>query len=356
MKVLFITYVDIFEKAKSGSSVRPQKMYAALLNEGHDVVLLQTQQNKRTLRYKAVRDVMRKVMEEEFDVCYIESPSGPIFNNIDIKLIKLIHSKNIPIGFFYRDAHWLFANSWLNVSKLKKYIIERLHKRDIKVFQNCVNQFYMPSTLACEELLKYYHFDDIKELPPGTDCTTIQEYKTTKRAIYVGGCSYQYGTDILINAYKKLNESGYKYNLTIVTRENEWNNMFPNGLAYDWLQVVHKSGDELKTIYENADCAILPLRKNYYFDMAYAIKLFEYLSYGKPIITSNLDTMGTFVEKNCCGLVYNTEEELQKMIIEFYESEKVRKELYENVIRTCHENTWEKRVKTIMIDLFAQKN
>lgn len=354
MKVLYITYVDIFEKAKSGSSVRPQKMYKAMLNEGHDVVLLQTQQNKRSLRHKVVRDMMRKVKEDNFDICYIESPSGPIFNNIDIKLIKLIHSKNIPIGFFYRDAYWLFANSWLHVNKLKKYIIEKLHKRDIKVFQNCVSTFYMPSILACEGLLKHYHFDDIKELPPGTECITIQEYNTTKTAIYVGGCSYQYGTDILIKAYKELNENGYKYNLIIITRKNEWDNMYPDGLTYEWLQVMHKSGDELREIYQNADCAILPVRKSYYSDIAYSIKLFEYLSYGKPIITSNLATMGEFVQKNGCGIVYDsTEKGLQKSIINFYDNEQIRREIYENVIKTCHENTWESRVQKIIEDLIV---
>lgn len=31
------------------------------------------------------------------DICYIESPIGPIFNQIDLKLIKKVHNMGVPI-------------------------------------------------------------------------------------------------------------------------------------------------------------------------------------------------------------------------------------------------------------------
>ena len=39
MLILYIAYVDI-NSGTSGSSVRPQKMYRAFLDEGHEVKLL----------------------------------------------------------------------------------------------------------------------------------------------------------------------------------------------------------------------------------------------------------------------------------------------------------------------------
>ncbi len=39
MLILYITYVDI-NSGTSGSSVRPQKMYRAFLDAGHEVKLL----------------------------------------------------------------------------------------------------------------------------------------------------------------------------------------------------------------------------------------------------------------------------------------------------------------------------
>lgn len=357
MKILYITYIDFAEDAKSGSSVRPKKIYEAFLNEGHEIILLQTQQNKRKERRKAVKAILGKLETEKIDACYIESPSGPIFNSIDIKLIKKVKEKKIPISFFYRDAHWLFAASWFKKGKLKKFLIQILHKRDMRVFQANIDQFYMPSRMACDELLKYYKFHNICELPPGTENDKIQEYSKKRTAIYVGGCSYQYGVDFLIDVYCELNKNSCEYKLIIVTREQEWEEMYPDGLAYEWLEVYHVSGEKLEKLYRSADLAFLPLRKNYYFDMAYAIKLFEYLSYGKPIISNNLETMGGFIRKYNCGLVYNEmKEAMEKSIISFYKNNQLAEELYENTVRACKENTWEERVRTIVEDFSRAKN
>lgn len=351
MKILYVTYIDFIDDTKSGSSVRPKKMYEAFLKAKCDVVLLQGQQNNIKKRRQAVKKVLKKLEVESLDGCYIESPSGPIFNSIDIKLIKTLNSQKIPISFFYRDAHWLFAKSWGNINPIKRFVIKQLHIRDIKAFQKYVDIFYMTSKMAIAALLEHYKFSNMKELPPGTE-NNIQTFSIKRTAIYVGGCSYQYGVDFLIDVYCKLHEKGYTYNLIVVTRKEEWNSMYPEGKEYPWLKVYHVSADLLESIYEKADLAFIPLRKNYYFDRAYAIKLFEYLSYGKPIISNNLDTMGEFIRRNNCGIVYdNTEEELEKAIIKFYETPELADKLYENVIKTCKENTWNKRVKTIMEDL-----
>lgn len=351
MKLLYITYIDFFEDAKSGSAVRPKKIYEAFLNEGHEIILLQTQQNKRKERRKAVKTILGKLEIEKIDACYIESPSGPIFNGMDIKLIKNVKEKRIPISFFYRDAYWLFAKDWVKVNKIKKLLIGKLQKRDLKIFQKNVELFYMPSEMACNELLKHYEFHNIKELPPGTDVSRLQDFKITQTAIYVGGCSYQYGVDFLIDVYHSLHEKGYNYKLIVVTRKNEWEKMYPDGKNYDWLEVYHVSGEELTPLYRRADCAFLPQRKDFYLDLSYGIKLFEYLSYGKPIISNNLETMGGFIRKHNCGLVYDErKEDMEKSIIRFYENNQIAEELYENTVQACKENTWEKRVQTIMKD------
>lgn len=351
MKVLYITYID-FGEYKSGSAVRPQKMYDAFLKEGHEVILLETQQNKRKKRIEAVKKVIDEIENENIDICYIESPSGPIFNRIDLRLIKKVKRKAIPIGFFYRDAYWLFAKSWTEKSVLKSKIIEIMQRRDIKIFQKHIDQFYMPSEKACVEMLKYYKFKCIKALPPGTDYGKFQAFKTTNTAIYVGGSSYHYGVDLLINVYKKLNKSGNKYNLIIVTRKDDWDAMFPDNLSYQWLEVYHVSGDKLDNLYKKADLAILPQRKDFYSDMAYGIKMMEYISHGKPIISNNLEMMGGFVDKYKCGLIFNeTEESMKAAIIKFYSEENLRRSMHKNIETACRENTWEKRVEAIVGDL-----
>lgn len=79
MLILYITYVDI-NSGTSGSSVRPQKMYRALLDAGHEVKLLSGAQQRwgRKARTEAVQEIRRWLRENRPDICYIESPSMPI--------------------------------------------------------------------------------------------------------------------------------------------------------------------------------------------------------------------------------------------------------------------------------------
>lgn len=88
MLILYITYVDI-NSGTSGSSVRPQKMYRALLDAGHEVKLLSGAQQRwgRKARTEAVQEIRRWLRENRPDICYIESPSMPITFRCDIALI-----------------------------------------------------------------------------------------------------------------------------------------------------------------------------------------------------------------------------------------------------------------------------
>ena len=124
--VLFITYID-FEEFYSGSQVRPQKMYEAFKNLGYEVKLLECQQNRFSERKKAVKDINKWLNNNKPDFCYIESPSGPIFNFADFQLIKRISKAGIKIGFYYRDLYWLFKSKQNNDSLKQLAKIGRAH-------------------------------------------------------------------------------------------------------------------------------------------------------------------------------------------------------------------------------------
>ena len=51
--ILYITFVD-FNEQKSGSSVRPKKMYDAFIRLGIKIKLLEGQQNRKYERWKRV--------------------------------------------------------------------------------------------------------------------------------------------------------------------------------------------------------------------------------------------------------------------------------------------------------------
>ena len=77
LKILYITFTDFGELA-SGSSVRPFRIYNALVNLGHEVKLLEGQQNRRKERRVKVKEIIDWLDENRPDICYVEPPSGPL--------------------------------------------------------------------------------------------------------------------------------------------------------------------------------------------------------------------------------------------------------------------------------------
>ena len=353
MKILYITYID-FGNMSSGSNVRPQKIYEAFINRGHEIKLISTQQNRHLTRSKVAINAIKWVKKNDFDACYVELPSGPIFNPFDIQLLKVISKKNKPIHVFYRDAYWLLAEDFLSNNEkksIKTKLTKILQKRDLRVYNKTVNMFYMPTETFIKEFSKYYKFRKMKILPPGVDNNINSEYKITYTGIYVGGSTKPYGVDILIKAYELLNKDITTYKLIIITRIGELENEEKLKNKYDWLTILHKSGKkELEPLYRKADCAFLPQRKSFYLDISFGIKMFEYIGYGLPIIVNDLFEMKRFVEDNGIGLSYNkTAKSLAESIKSFYSSGK-QYDIRKNIIRTCNENLWVSRVDTIIDD------
>ena len=311
MKILYITYIDFDGSGKSGSSVRPQKMYKAFLNLGLDVKLLECQQNKFKERRKKVREILEWLDNNTPDICYIESPSGPIFNQIDLKLINKVNKMGVPIAYFYRDAFWLFPEMYKEIRYIKKKIIFLMNRFQLPFLEKKCDVLFFP-TKSTQCIFKKFNIHTAGVLPPASE--VIQTCEVSKKGdrnideeehtcIYVGGVSYFYGTDILLEAFKILNKQNNKYRLILACRVEDFQKFFTEFIEYPWLHVVHASGDALKKYYNQADVSIIPIKKSRYSNVAMSVKTFEYIGYGLPIIATNLTEMGEFVRKNKIGIV-----------------------------------------------------
>ena len=356
MKILYITYIGFDNSAKSGSSVRPQKMYDAFLELGYEVKLLECQQNQRKDRRKSVREILKWLNYNCVDLCYIESPSGPIFNYIDLLLIKRLHKMQIPIGYFYRDMFWLYPSTLKNMSFLKRTAITLMCKRDLKVLKRCCDIIYFPT----EEIVDRFSFAKLKRteiLPPAADLNNLQfmnKNNLTYNCIYIGAVSKVDGTFELLKAFNFINRTRTEnIKLTIVSRKEEWENLLPQiGNLPEWLIIEHKSGEELKQLYAHADLAIFPRQNDEYINVAMPVKLFEYISFGKPVITTKRTAPRRFIESEKCGIVCDDSgESIGRAILKFYDDAKLREQLYCNVERAARNNQWTNRVDKVITTL-----
>lgn len=353
MKVLFICFAD-FSRADSGSSVRPQKMYRAFLEAGHEVKLLAGSDgnDKREERKKSVEEINRWLDTNRPDICYIESPTAAIMLDCDLRLIRRLHRMGIPTGYFIRDYYRKFPDLFPRrkgfVNSLKEmYLDVRQAKTD------AVLKYVDIVYLSSEAGKRLYNYKDMRLLPPAGENKLPREKEFNTTAIYVGGVSDVYGVDVMLDAYGFVNGDGNKYKLILVTRKNEWDAFSHPMKNAQWLEVFHVSGGELEQLYAKAAVAIAPKRDNAYNKIAVSIKIFEYMGYGLPIIAAGNQAMDAIIEKYNLGIIAdNNPEGFAKAILAMYADEKqyqLYRENGKNALLSA--NMWIHRVKQVVREL-----
>jgi len=96
---------------------------------------------------------------------------------------------------------------------------------------------------------------------------------------------------------------------------------------------------------------ISPLHRNLQHDVAYANKIFQYMSLGKPLLVSDANAQRRLVEKNNTGLVHKEKDaqDFSEKVLTLYNNEELRNELGRNG-KEFIENTfsWEQTSKKLV--------
>ena len=361
-KVLFIMHKDLDAEADSGSSVRPKKMIEAFRSIGYDLLILEGLQNRVFERHQSVTKLrsLLKAKHTEFAFCYIEPPAGPLFCPTDLSLLKDLRKLNIPTGLFYRDAYYLYPEYYGNDGRLKEALLQYMSKRDFKVFSNTCDVIFTPS----DSFSKLVNFPNrMIALPPACSVGSIEANTPQGKevtAIFVGSADKWYGAFLTLDAFKAVNESGVTAPLIFICPEGQWSNIDESYRALEsepWLEVMHLSGDQLNDQYKKADYAILPYLQTPYNDIAMPVKLFEYISFQKPIITTNCTDKANFIKRWNIGVVAedNVPDFAQAIKQMIYDEQKFG-EFKRNLPQALVENTWEARAETVTAELEKRQN
>jgi len=165
---------------------------------------------------------------------------------------------------------------------------------------------YTPSTSFGEHLET-----PTTPLPPGgIDQTSTSKSSTQlQRLIYVGGASRRYGSELYLKPIRL--QQQIRISHLILSLVNQEYQSLPTQVRQrfqsDSVSVHHASGDDLISLYKRADAGIIPLIPSSYNNIAIPVKLYEYLSYGLPVITTDLNEVASFVQSTDCGVVCNAD-------------------------------------------------
>ena len=301
MRILYINYVDD-KKLLSGSSVRPAKILKAFSESGHEVIVLSGNQFNSD-RVRKVKNMLKELKHVRLDLCYIESPTYPIVQHSDRTLIKRIHQIGIPMAYFYRDFYRKFPEQF-------------------------------PRKTGIVGHLKDYGL------------------------IYVGEVIGHYDSPLLLDSCQLLHRQDNSFRLILVCREDEWAQVEHPCKNAEWLEVHHASGKELESLYRRASVAfVMPKKEIPYNEFAVSVKVFEYISYGLPVVAINSKALSDIVTSEQIGLVVGPDvDEVCSAVNEILSSDSTYQQYLNAVKKSLWErNLWKHRVNTIISDLTSKK-
>lgn len=355
MKLLYICFQD-FSNISAANIVRPYQLYKAFLNLSLEVTLIATSQDRKNKknREKLIYDCIHSLKTKKPDLCYIESPTAGIKFTCDYKLIQSLHKHKVPTAFFYRDFYHKFQGVGYQYNgsfALLSDLYNRYRQYCTDKIANLFDIVYFPSQGSFDA----FSFTNMRVLPPAGVKALKKQSTLNNTCIYVGGLSERYGTDLLIDAFHILNKDA-QYPLLLVCREDDLQ-LYPQLKNEKWIEIIHSSGKDLEKYYEKASLALIPLKHTPYNNIAVSVKLFEYLSFGKPILCTHNQAMVEILKRNQCGVTCeDSPESLAKAIKNTLNNPELLKNLSENAYHAVQETeNWDARATQIIKDLLGKK-
>jgi len=337
-------------------------MLKAFKELGYNVFEVIGTGKERAEAIKKIKNEIKAGLKVEF--MYAESATYPTllatgindfvkYFNQDFSFFKYLKKNNIPIGLYYRDIHWLFPHGKGKHGFFKEKVFNFFYKFDLTIYEKYVDVLFLPSTRMYNHLPLKKSIPNYS-LPPGTKIKNIGKRENdTLNLVYIGGVSNLYKMDKL---FPVLNNCDF-VRCNISTRQKEWEEVKKNFIDYKNYNIFHFSGNELEKLFVVADIGLIFTEPHKYWDFAMPVKLFEYLSFGLPIIAIKNTAAGEFVEKNNVGWTVDYDEFRLSQLLQMINGN--RKQLLEKkkfVYRVAEENSWNSRVEKVNSILLKDNN
>ena len=352
MKVIFHHPNKLFY-GDSGSTIRPIKVVESLREKGREVFEITGTRREREQRFRTLRGMIEG--GETFGYMYSEGLSRPINlairntygikslrkEKLDLEIIDFALSAGIPVGYYLRDLHWdFFDQAFGHQNALKyrylKYRMQKFGEREIEFLKNRNLTVFCPSGRFARHLMDRKNLSALP-LPPGAtegiDKVRTPDFSHLK-LVYVGGVKGVYDLSHFLNDLRRTTGAS----LTLCTRSSEWGT---DDKAIPNLTVVHCSGSELTPLYRDADLAVYPARSTGYINLAFSLKIPEYIANGLPILAYAGSEISDFIENRDIGWIMDHETRALPSVIEHirnHPEEYARKQA--NVLKLRPTVTW----------------
>lgn len=353
-------YID--KSKASGSSIRPVKMLEAFRKNGYHVDCVWGYGKERKKAIKRIKGNIRQ--GRKYDFLYSESSTMPTlltekdhfprYPLLDFNFFKFCKKNGIKVGIFYRDVQWKFPFYAQQVNWIKRWFSIPLYKYDLYKYRKLIDVFYLPSLEMKKYLGEYSELLKKSQiLMPGCDKKSLAEDKKDTEELhifYVGGIRGIYDIKLFLKTVSGMDH----IKVTLCCRKNEWETVSGEYKEYmtDNINVIHVSGEQLADYYAWADICSVYAGIGEYFSMAMPVKVFEYLSYLKPMLGVKGTVSGDFIEENDIGWAVDyKEDKLKECILDILQHKDRIKEKKKQEMKLREKCYWEVRAAQVINNL-----
>lgn len=278
----------------------------------------------------------------EFDAVYVESATSTA-TETDLLFHALCRRAGVPLGIYIRDVYPLY-DFFYDASTLKNRILRLAWHISMARYRRDASVLFFPTQGMAD------HFAHPKKrlLPPaghlveGLDRTHVEP-----RVIYAGGVIKQYGIDTLLEAMDLVVAQVPQAALTLVCPEGRQPLLDP-WRDRRWLEIKHLPADALLPEMNRAMIAALPIQPTDYPSIS--VKLFDYLSYGLPVVATPWKEVKRFIDAHGCGAIAEANPpafaaELIRLLTHPDEAAKLGQASLDAI---RNGNTWDDRARTLL--------
>ena len=185
--------------------------------------------------------------------------------------------------------------------------------------------------------------------------TIIKKYKSNFVILYLGDTHLRRGIQTAIAALVKLKDTIPEIKLVIVGKNTTDIILRKQVKDLQLEQFVDFEGWQNVSLFQSyilaSEICISPLHRNLQHDVAYANKIFQYMSFAKPLLVSDAIAQRKLVEKVACGLVHKERDskDFSNKVLALYKNKPLRIALGESGKKFVqNEFSWEETSKKLI--------
>jgi hypothetical protein len=232
------------------------------------------------------------------DGVYVESSSF-LPAEADIAFLGLARALGVPVLTYVRDAYQLFPEEYPRTS-WRRRLAAAAFRPAIRALRTVSSRLAFPTAGLAAAVLGS-DAAGAALLPPGSPPPVDRPPSAdANRLLFVGDARLPVqGGDGLLAAVGRARERGAGVELTVVSRPGQE----PPGPHPDWLRIERAEGEAIHELLMEVIASVIPRPIGAYNDLALPVKLFDYLSYGRPLIVTDCREQAQVVRESDAGIV-----------------------------------------------------